>query len=647
MNDVVAIIGEGTLAQLVSDQLSKQYKVDRLIDFHAGVPASAKLVMVLSDVWRPSDYVLAEQELQKAGIPWLRGVILYDEGIVGPLVKPGNAGCTQCAELRSFTAGQDRENSLELQMTLLLQGEIVRDPSTSRFGVLQTGYLIAAEAQKFIRGVPVHTDKAVYLVDLKTMKSSLHSFLPNPLCPFCGNLPIDVPDNARISLQPSIKINAEAYRCKRLDDLGKGLAEQYLDERTGLFNKKTVDLLSPFANVDVNLPTATGNETSAGRSHTYAQSEQTAILEGLERYCGITPRSNKTVVHDSYRNLSNRALNPVEVGMYSAEQYAEVDFPYKPFDPDVPLNWVWGHSFMKDCPILVPESLAYYSLGKDNSLVMEGSNGCALGGSLEEAIFYGMLEVVERDSFLLTWYARLSVPQIDPHSSKDQQLQHMIDRIQTIAGYDLFLFNVTMESGIPSIWAIARNKGGRGAHLICAGGAHLDPIRAAKSAIQEVAGHIAFLGLTLNENRGLYNQMLADPYLVKRMEDHALLYSLPEAEARLRFLLDQNRPLSTFEQEFKPRVVHPDLTVELKEMIQRFQRIDLDVIVIDQTAPETIQNGLYCVKVLIPGMLPMSFGQQFVRVTGLERVLKVPMRLGYMDNLLTYQELNPHPHPFL
>lgn len=61
-------------------------------------------------------------------------------------------------------------------------------------------------------------------------------------------------------------------------------------------------------------------------------------------------------------------------------------------------------------PILVPESIAYYSLGHRDAYVYETSNGCAIGGSLEEAIFHGILEVVERDAFLLTWYAELPLP---------------------------------------------------------------------------------------------------------------------------------------------------------------------------------------------------------------------------------------------
>lgn len=77
-----------------------------------------------------------------------------------------------------------------------------------------------------------------------------------------------------------------------------------------------------------------------------------------------------------------------------------------------------------------------------------------------------------------------------------------------------------------------------------------------------------------------------------------------------------------------------------------FRSLQMDVIVVDQSSSETLRNGLRCVKVLIPGMLPMTFGHHLRRLEGLDRVLEVPMKLGYADRRLTPQELNPYPHPF-
>ena len=128
---------------------------------------------------------------------------------------------------------------------------------------------------------------------------------------------------------------------------------------------------------------------------------------------------------------------------------------------------------------------------RSQGFVYETSNGCALGGSLEEAIFYGIMEVVERDSFLMTWYAKLNLPRLDPFSADDQELELMVERMRAVAGYDLYLYNSTMEHGIPSIWAMAKNRKEKGLNLICAAGAHLDPVRAVKSAVHELGWHDA------------------------------------------------------------------------------------------------------------------------------------------------------------
>lgn len=645
MSAVVAVVGEGVLADLVCGELSALYQIVRLTDFKAGVTEAADFALVLHDAWHPSVHCEAEELLHTEGIPWLRGFVAFGEGVVGPLVRPGMSGCSQCADTRRLMAGRDRKEMWKLQQRLAEVGGIPCDAWASRTGLLQMTYLLVAESQRVLQGNRPRSEEQVFFIDMKTLKCTSHFFLPDPLCPVCGRLPDDSRAMARITLQPCPKISESSYRCRSLEDLKEVLVKDYLDYRTGFLNGKMVDLVSPFADESVNLPMFEQDEATAGRTHSYVESELTAIMEGLERYCGMAPRGKRTVIRDSYRNVADQALDPVTVGLYAKEQYERPGFPFKPFDPDHPIDWVWGYSFLQESPIMVPQMLAYYSSSCGNGFVYETSNGCALGGSLEEAIFYGILEVVERDSFLLTWYAQLPLPRLDP-SAGDQELELMVSRLHAVAGFNLFLYNATMENGIPSIWALAKNRKPKGVNLICAAGAHPDPVRAAKSAVHELSGMMLTLDEKFDANQETYVRMFHDPSLVRRMEDHSMLYSLPQAQERLQFLLEENRPLRTFEEEFNRTPKHPDLTDDLKDILQVFRRLNLDVIVVNQTTPELIRNGLYCVKVLIPGMLPMTFGHHLTRVTGLERVLKVPAELGYAKRPLLQEQLNPHPHPF-
>ncbi|MBT2663170.1 TOMM precursor leader peptide-binding protein [Bacillus sp. ISL-45] len=648
MSSFVIIIGEGWLADSVAEELSARYQVFRRIDFENGLPEKSELMLVLHDYWNPIAHQKAEEAVKLTGSPWLRAFVSFGEGIIGPLVRPGTPGCSQCADLRKLLGGQERSEMREVKRKLEAEKETPSDSWASKNGLLHLVHLIVTEADRVLAGKKSLLAGRMYFTDLKTLSGSWHSFLADSLCQVCSTIPDDSASLAKIALNPSPKISAGSYRCTPLDKMKEVLVADYFDNRTGLLNSKMYDLVTPFADASVNLPMITGgNEGTAGRTQCYAESELTAILEGLERHCGLQPRGKRTVIHDSYRNLEKQALNPLEVGIHADEEYEKPGFPFQKFDPDRPMDWVWGYSLIEERAILVPELLSYYSLGCGSAgFVYETSNGCALGGSREEAIFYGIMEVVERDSFLLSWYSKLKLPRLDLQTAEDEELLLMTERMRAVAGYDLYLFNATMEHGIPSVWALAKNRKDTGLNIICAAGAHLDPVKAAKSAVQELAGMMLNLDGKLEGNKEKYLQMLDDDSLVREMDDHGMLYGLLQAEGRLGFLLDDDRPLQSFQGAFQKESRHVDLTEDLKDILIEFRRLELNVIVVDQTPPELRKNGLYCVKVLIPGMLPMTFGHHLTRLKGLERVLYVPMKLGYVNKPLSFEELNHFPHPF-
>ena len=641
----IVIDGQGLLADFVYDQLSINYLVKRQ-SIVEEVPKETELALVLHDAWHPSVHQKAAERFRDIGIPWLRGFVSFGEGIIGPFVRSDTQGCSHCADMRRIIAGSDRQEMWELGMRMDAGEGVLRDAWASRTGLSQMAALICNEVQRILQGKTSNLEERVFITNLRTLTNSSHLFLPDPLCPICNSLPDDTSELAQIRLESSPKIGGGGYRCRSIDELKTVLTKDYLDYRTGVMNWKMQDFTLPFADVLVNLPLFGVNEGVAGRSDSYEMSELTAILEGLERYCGVQPRGKRTVVWDSYHHLENHALNPTRVGLHEKDQYGKPHFPFKPFHPDEPMNWVWGYSFLQERPILVPELLAYYSLGCGEGFVYETSNGCALGRNLEEAIFHAIMEVVERDSFLLTWYARLPLSRIDLRSANDKELQLMVDRIHEVAGYDLYFYNSTMEHGIPSVWAVAKNRRSKGMNLICAAGANPDPVRAVKSTIYELAGMMLRDDEKLEANRQKYEGMLQDPFAVRTMEDHGMLYGLREAENRLNFLLDDHRPLRTFAEEFRKLPTNADLKDDLQDILDRFRQLNLEVIVVDQTTPITKRNGLFCVKVLIPGMLPMTFGHHLTRVKGLERVLEVPVQLGFRKEPLSYEQLNPYPHPF-
>ncbi|NGO74047.1 YcaO-like family protein, partial [Streptomyces boncukensis] len=137
-------------------------------------------------------------------------------------------------------------------------------------------------------------------------------------------------------------------------------------------------------------------------------------------------------------------------------------------------------------------------------------------------------------------------------------------------------------------------------------------------------------------------RMLEDPFAVAGMGDHELLYAHPSAARRLGFLA-ADAPRVTLPElaRARPWPHRADLAEQVGELVRRYARDGMEVIVADQTRPEHRAAGLRCVKVLVPGTLPMTFGHAQRRIEGLPRVRTLPRTLGYRATALATEEANP------
>ncbi|MEU3727776.1 YcaO-like family protein, partial [Streptomyces sp. NPDC031705] len=141
--------------------------------------------------------------------------------------------------------------------------------------------------------------------------------------------------------------------------------------------------------------------------------------------------------------------------------------------------------------------------------------------------------------------------------------------------------------------------------------------------------------------------MLDRPELVVSLDDHVGLNALPEAAPRLEFLFADTPCLSAART--WPGAPEPvdDLSALLTATVERLAAAGLEVVTVDQSEPGLRDRlGLHCVKAVVPGSLPMTFGHVNRRTRGLPRLLEVPHRLGRTDRVLRHEDLALHPHPF-
>jgi ribosomal protein S12 methylthiotransferase accessory factor len=586
-----------------------------------------------------------------SGVDWLSVSIESDRAYVGPVSGHGRPGCDICARRRRQAA---RKRAHQHETVRRHQPELdrTRSPLLSGFAVdlvaALTGATVAGAARA--GACPPATFVAI---DLAELAVSRHRFLPDPGCPECGGLPPDSPDGARILLRSWPKSDPHTFRVRDLSSDGLDLMATYVDGAAGLIREVRTEPSRTFVRAVAPLSSRTSNESQHGWGRTLnaRTARLTAVLESLERFAGVEPRGKRTTVHGSYRDLAPRAIDPRRLGLYPDDWYDRPDFPFARFHDGLELSWVWGFSFENREPVLVPERHAYYSLPQSAGprLSYEISNGCALGGSLEEAILHGLLEVAERDAFLMTWYGRMPVPRLDLRTARDRTVPLMAESLSRQTGYDIAVFSTTLEQGIPCFWAMGIDRIGdpTRARAMCVGGAALRAENGIVNLLHELAHGLDHAGFATPDERERAARMVADPARVTAMGDHAMVYFHDAAFDRFDFLLSGSEP-GGFD-DLADTWHWPELTDlrdDLRELMARYLDRGLDIIVVDQTAPEHRTGGLSCVKVIVPGALPMTFGHENRRIHGLPRLYTVPAELGFRDRILTPADINPHPHPF-
>ena len=652
------LCGEGLLHDAIVEELATRATVSTgaALDLLEFSPDCSALV-VASDGWDTTTYPQIREACGYRGLPWLPVRAELGRVVIGPLERVGVPGCVSCLELRRRRARLNPNDHAGVWRQH--QPELARRASSWLTGLAghTAASLVTEELTRLVLDADtMRINQAVLYLDLEQLSVTRHRILPDPLCPHCSELPEDAPDRARISLRSRPKPIPHTYRMRSVAQELDELVDTYVDDETGLVRtlRSGTDGGLIVAVASMRCGPHDALEPGFGRTRSYRTSELTALLEALERYGGGQPGGRRTTVRASYAEVANHALDPRTLGVHPPESYQRPGFPYRPFDDSQVSTWVWGYSFARNAPALVPEKYAYYRMHpstlEERPFLYEISNGCALGSCLEEAILYGILEVAERDAFLMTWYGEMSVPRIDLSSARDRTVPMQAAAITAETGYRVETFNITVEHGLPCVWAMAVDPEGSDHRpkAVCAAGSHLDPEQATLNALSELGPILADLIRRYPAEAHRAHDMAANPSLVTTMGDHSLLYGAQEVFHRFDFLTQ-----STDHQELPDMLTrndselpHDDLRDDLLTVLGRFLRSGLDVMVVDQTSLEHRATGFTCVKVIIPGLIPMTFGYRNRRLDSLPRLYEVPHLLGRRSAPLRHSDLNAYPHPF-
>jgi ribosomal protein S12 methylthiotransferase accessory factor len=294
----------------------------------------------------------------------------------------------------------------------------------------------------------------------------------------------------------------------------------------------------------------------------------------------------------------------------------------RPFDPAQEVDWAPLWSLRRREERLLPAAYCYYGHPEfAGRWCIPDSNGCAAGNVVEEAILQGFLELVERDAVALWWYNRVRRPGLDLDSFALPYLGEIQDHYASL-GRRLWVLDLTADLGITTLACVSARTSGPAEDVLVGFGAHFDPQVALLRAVTEVNQFLPSVARTRSDGSTVY-----------RFGDELALRWWREARtAQMPYLVpDPERPARHREEFEDPS--SDDLAADVELCVERAARRGLDVLVQDLTRPDI---GLPVVRVVVPGLC------HFWRRLGFQRLYDVPVQMGWLEEPLGPEALNPY-----
>jgi len=575
--------------------------------------------------------------------PWL---LVQPSGIfplVGPLFRPGKSACWTCLADRMSRNREVRD--------LLDRASVHRVAASplARQTVGQAGIELAAvEIAKAI-ATGFRTDLIDHIISLDLLGSTIaRHYVPHrPQCPACGRGALRDPKRApgpvALGAGEKLVMTSGGYRTvsswatvarfrkhiSPLTGVVSRLERMQADLPLNTNYLATHNFSWRPENVDELRRGLSGG--SFGKGSTSEQGEASALMEAIERYCGIFQGDEIRSPHRFTDFSQGEAIAPNDILLFSEAQYARTEAPgswpsgppASAFDPSAKIEWspVWSlreHRFK-----FVPTTLLYFFYRGPGAYHMHAdSNGCAAGNTLEEAIVQGFLELVERDAYAVWWYNRVQRPELELDRFNDPYIRDF-KRELAATGRRVWVLDITNDLAVPSFLAIAHWMDGGQEFVDFGSGSHFDDRIALLRALTELN---QFLSIGLLGGRSTHptdasgedSNQHAGPLF--RIEQHS--YLLPNGK-------------SVGSCEAGPDFGALDTREQVIACVKVAERQGLDFLVLDQTRADI---EVPVVRVIVPGL------RHFYRRFAPGRLYDVPVKLGWLNQPLAEAELNPlHP----
>ena len=313
-----------------------------------------------------------------------------------------------------------------------------------------------------------------------------------------------------------------------------------------------------------------------------------AFAESLERRACTTPVKGRAI-SSSARNLKGRTLSIDDVAMYVSGQ--GLSGSTEP-DPDAIRDWVQGVSVLTNEPVYVPVEMVYFEGSQTKHHLKATTSGVALHSSQQKAIESAALELIERDSFLVSW-----ISQTPPVLLED--CAERFDFQGREWAIDLYALPSVVK--IPVRMGVARPLD-RGDGTVVGLSCSCDASTARMHALREA--RVGLYGYTVDVGKAEKG--------LSATSRHRTYHAHGKEIAQ--WLEGSHSPTET--------CIEHRLTCPISALVAA----NFEPILVDLGSDELRLFDLHCMRVIVPGLIPIQFGRPLP--LGLPRVVTSISNLG-------------------
>ena len=377
---------------------------------------------------------------------------------------------------------------------------------------------------------------------------------------------------------------------------------------------------------------------SCGKGATEEDAMLGAVGEAVERYCASHP-SMKGTRSAPLSQLAGEAIPPTDFVLYSATQYASRDFPYQPWKSQDELLWTQVKELGGDASPWVPAAFVYLNPPSDQPqdyLFTANSSGFAAGPDLDSAIRRAVLELLERDAFMVTWMNRLAAPEIDfaGVGGITGDIRSTYERW----GSEVRAFRLSTDLPVSVVMVVVIDQTGEGPAAMIGLGCEMNCLEALQKSLFEVCQLHELLRRKHTEGAATRLNAYAD---VRTMAEHAAYFFRRDHFHEFAFLLQHGRKVGINELPSPPPAAGED---DLKVLQSALASCGCRVFYHDLTTPDLERYPIRVARALVTELQPIHFGHGLERRGG-RRLYELPKKLGFREDASSEATLNPCPHP--